>query len=285
MILKELLRYIGKLGYTNIECLEDLDEGYYSLSVINDRTELKIYSITKIEEGCSNNDVYYSEVEYIFIQHPYICYPDESAIGEIGIGEDVFGFIFTTEHENLTFENISRAIWIIGHPLETELEVTNYHLENIQILVYNYKTILTQKFGFIPFSTNILASVGAKYSVGFCEDDPPLTINFCHTNERNRIYLSFETDILTGDLKGNKDVFPGVKDIKILSEKEFEEYIEKWMWNNGSPQLEFEYYFEERSDPKYTIESYPEIVKLMRKEDGVDYTKIPDKYMNLAWGK
>lgn len=280
--LEELLGYIEKLGYNNVECLEDLGEGYYNLYVVNDNTGLGVYATTK---GKIGDNLYLNEVLDIVIQHPYICYPDESTVGCIVSSDEVFGFAFTIEHKDLTFENIGKAIWIIEHPLETELEVTNYHLENLQALVYNFKNSLTQKFGFIPDSTNILASMGAKYSAGFCKDDSPLIINFSHVNRKDYIYLSFRTDLLTGALKGNKDIFPGVTDIKTLSEEEFESYIEMWMWNDGEPQFEFEYYFEGENDPKYTIESYPEIMKLMRKEDGVDYTKIPDKYMNLGWGR
>lgn len=285
--LRELLEYIEKLDYNNVECLEDYED-YYGLSVKNDKTKYRIFIRTEINSRSNkNNDVYTFGVESILVQHPYICYPTEDIIKSSSWGssdDDLFGFLFEEEERSLNFQNIEKAIWTIDRPLEMELEALNYHLENLQFLIYNLKDVL-KEFGFIPMSTNILSSLGAKHFAGFAEDNSSAEINFCHLNGRNDIHLCFRTDILSGELKESISSLSRISDIKTLTEDEVKTHIEEWMWNNGSPRIEFEYYFEGKSDTKYTIESYREIIKLINGKDGVDYTKIPNKYIKLARGK
>lgn len=188
----------------------------------------------------------------------------------IKYGDTNNGFCLCKDCGNLKY--FKDVISIISNIDVFEYEVLKAHLDNVEHILINFRSILTE-FGFFPRISTLL---DADEKINSC---PEILYTYKFDNNYG---LLFETDLLTKKLECS-DL--DSTDVCSLSEDEFKERLVKYMYNNGDTPLCFEYYF--KNEEGYTRESYPEIIKLMyrsankdlRNDEEIDFSKIPEIYI------
>lgn len=262
----------GYLEYTDLEKIDT--QGHITL--FTSYTEEYSNELESLPEG-TEFEIDFSRVEVTGAWFKtLITYPEKTnSFCPEGTGIVVEGKEFE--------DNFEKILWISENPAEHELGTIRIHYRNMEYFIKNFKPILT-KYDFYECYDSF-------WDITERSSSAP-RFDYRHVNLRSNydVDFIFTTNPITGAFECNapSELFGDKsKDLCSLSPEEFEEkLIEDYLKKD----LKFDYIFS--SDPKYTKDSYIEIMKLMYSvramDDGkgtiyrdIDFKKIPEKYNDL----
>lgn len=182
--------------------------------------------------------------------------------------EDKNGISLDIDH----LQYFERAIMAITKPVEYTQFILNIHLRNLDLLINQYMSTLTE-LDFTQDSSSILDAI-AEYN--------NLTLYFNHPNKQTA--LCFYTDIITGDFMMKE--YSDNEFTKVNTLEDFTEAIRTSLFGK----IEYEYLYS--NDKSYTVNSLREINKLqvaieylnLHKDISkihINFDEIPMKYINL----
>lgn len=262
----------GYLEYTDLEKIDTLGH----ITLFTRYTEEYTKELESLPES-TEFEIDFSRVEVTGAWFKtLITYPEKTnSFCDEGTGIIVEGKEFE--------DNFEKVLWISENPTEHELGTIRAHYRNLEYFMKNFKPIL-MKYDFYECYDSFWDTTERHSSAP--------RFDYRHVNTRSDFDIDFifTTNPITGTLECNapsKLFGDKSKDLCSLSLEEFEKYlIENYFKDN----LKFEYILS--SDPRYTKDSYIEIMKLMfslrSMEDGIgqvykdiDFGKIPEKYNDL----
>lgn len=262
----------GYLEYTDLEKKDTLGH----VTLFTRYTEEYTKELESLPEG-TEFEIDFSRVEVTGAWFKtLITYPEKTnSFCDEGTGIIVEGKEFE--------DNFEKVLWISENPTEHELGTIRSHYRNLEYFMKNFKPIL-MKYDFYECYDSFWDTTERHSSA------PRFDYRHINTRSDFDIDFIFTTNPITGSLECNapsKLFGDKSKDLCSLSPKEFEKYL---IEDYFSGDLKFEYILS--SDPRYTKDSYIEIMKLMFSlrymKDGtgqvykdIDFEKIPEKYNDL----